>query len=410
MRDAWQMKSLGSVCDFENGDRGKNYPGRKAFVPTGIPFINAGHLDDGTIDWNSMDFIPRERFDLLGNGKIRYRDILFCLRGSLGKFGIIDEDTEGAIASSLVILRPMEQLDSNFLAAYLRSRHCVEMISRFANGAAQPNLSAKNLRLFEIPIPPLPEQKRIVAILDEAFEKIAKATANAEKNLANARELFESYLNDVFTKTGEGWERKSIGEIAEHCLGKMLDKKKNKGTLKPYIRNKNVQWFNVDISDVLEMRIADNEIDRYSINRGDLLICEGGYPGRAAIWDREEKMFFQKAVHRVRCKTKSHNRWLLYYLYLSDVNGELRQHFTGSGIQHFTGQALKRLIIPIAPKKVVEEALENIKQLEQSVNYLENIYQQKLDFLNELKQSLLAKAFSGELTDESEHVLKESVG
>jgi type I restriction enzyme S subunit len=82
VREGWKTTRLGDVCTFENGDRGKNYPGRKAFVPTGIPFINAGHLDKGEINWQSMDYIPRERFELLGNGKVRKDDLLFCLRGS----------------------------------------------------------------------------------------------------------------------------------------------------------------------------------------------------------------------------------------------------------------------------------------------------------------------------------------
>ena len=98
----------------------------------------------------------------------------------------------------------------------------------------------------------------------------------------------------------KGWETKRISEIARHSLGKMLDKSKNKGEPKPYLRNLNVRWGEFDLSDVLEMRFLPEEADKYTAVKGGVLICEGGYPGRAAIWDQDEPIYFQKALHRVR--------------------------------------------------------------------------------------------------------------
>jgi len=161
----WASVHLGDVCHLENGDRGKNYPGRKAFVPAGVPFINAGHLVNGSVDMACMNFIPEERFDLLSNGKIQDGDLLFCLRGSLGKFALVVGLDHGAIASSLIIVRPDKRLDRRFLAAYFETEICSEMIRRYAGGAAQPNLSANNLRLFELPLPSIDDQRRIVANL-----------------------------------------------------------------------------------------------------------------------------------------------------------------------------------------------------------------------------------------------------
>ncbi|MBP7487323.1 MAG: restriction endonuclease subunit S, partial [Parabacteroides sp.] len=177
--EGWEMKKLGEVCDFENGDRGSNYPSKAHRTTTGIPFINAGHLTSKGLDLICMDYISRERYDLLGNGKIRKGDILFCLRGSLGKYAKVEEFTEGAIASSLVIVRPKQIVNTDFIMVYFACQICEDMISYHSNGAAQPNLSAASLKRFEIPIPPLEEQQRIVAKLDEAFEAIEKAKANA---------------------------------------------------------------------------------------------------------------------------------------------------------------------------------------------------------------------------------------
>lgn len=145
--------TLGKVCTFENGDRGKNYPGKQHRVEKGIPFINAGHLTPNGLDFNEMDYISPERFALLGNGKIKPNDVLFCLRGSLGKFSCVGNLAQGAIASSLVILRPTQDLNLNYLLMYLSSRQCNDQIESLKGGAAQPNLGAKDLKQFAIPLP-----------------------------------------------------------------------------------------------------------------------------------------------------------------------------------------------------------------------------------------------------------------
>jgi len=97
-----------------------------------------------------------------------------------------------------------------------------------------------------------------------------------------------------------GWQRKRVADLAQHSLGKMLDKAKNRGEPRPYLRNLNVRWFDFDLTDVLEMRFLPSEVERYTVRKGDVVVCEGGYPGRAAIWERDEPIFFQKALHRVR--------------------------------------------------------------------------------------------------------------
>lgn len=146
-----------------------------------------------------------------------------------------------------------------------------------------------------------------------------------------------------------GWKVSNIASIADHCLGKMLDKSKNLGTPRAYLRNLNVRWFEFDLSDLLEMRFEDSEADRYQARRGDLIICEGGYPGRAAIWDSEEPIHLQKALHRVRFKEPDRAKWVLYWLHYCDGAGFLVEHFSGAGIQHFTKAALARFTVPLPP-------------------------------------------------------------
>lgn len=147
----------------------------------------------------------------------------------------------------------------------------------------------------------------------------------------------------------------------------MLDKAKNQGELKPYLRNQNVRWFDFDLTDVLEMRFLPEEAAKYTAIRGDVLICEGGYPGRAAIWEQDEPIYFQKALHRVRFHEPERSKWFLYYLLAKDLDGTLENHFNGAGIQHFTGEALAQFEVPLPPLpeqqrivRILDEAFEHI--------------------------------------------------
>ncbi|MCP9818603.1 restriction endonuclease subunit S [Synechococcus sp. Cruz-9H2] len=196
--EGWEEKQLRNFCAFENGDRGSNYPSKKARSATGIPFINAGHLTDDGLDLANMDYIPRERFDLLSNGKIRAGDILFCLRGSLGKFACVGDLTEGAIASSLVIVRPDETALNEYLIAYFRSSLCASMINEFKNGTAQPNLSARSLGDFVAPLPPLADQKLIVKELADLRQETQRLASIYELKLAALEELKKTLLHQAF--------------------------------------------------------------------------------------------------------------------------------------------------------------------------------------------------------------------
>ena len=158
------LKSLKDVSKFENGDRGKNYPSKKYQIDEGIPFVNAGDFSQtGEIMFDKMVYISEERFDLLGAGKFTKNDILFCLRGSLGKSALNQKIETGAIASSLVIIRADESVVlPDYLFAFLRSDIVKGYIEATAGGAAQPNLSAKVVSNYKIPLANLDEQRVIV--------------------------------------------------------------------------------------------------------------------------------------------------------------------------------------------------------------------------------------------------------
>lgn len=407
MRGDWEVKKLDELCDIARGGSPRPIKEFLTDEPEGVNWIK---ISDATA---SSKYIYETKQKIKPEGIRRSRlvhdgDFLLSNSMSFGRPYIMR--TSGCIHDGWLVLGNIsESLNHDYLYYFLGSPEAYQQFDDRASGSTVRNLNIDLVRSVQILVPPIEDQKRIVAILDEAFAGIDTAIANTEKNLANARELFESYLNSVFTQRGEGWTDDAVGNIAEHRLGKMLDKNKNKGEFKAYLRNLNVQWFVVQTDDVLEMRFEEDEYEKYLVLKGDLLICEGGYPGRAAIWEKDHPIFYQKALHRVRCKEPRYNRWLLYYLFISDTNGSLKKFFTGTGIQHFTGQSLKKLVVPIPPSSQIGGLLERFELLHEQTQQLESIYQQKLNSLSELKQSLLQKAFSGELTSKPEKLIEEVV-
>jgi len=165
----WTWVKFGVIAEFINGDRSKNYPNRSEYVDNGVPWINTGHIEpDGRLTTQDMNFISREKFDSLNSGKIQKGDLIYCLRGAtFGKTAFVEPYEEGAIASSLMIVRPYIASLNKYIFHYLVGPFGKKQLFRFDNGSAQPNLSAGNVMLYACPLPPLAEQHRIVTKVEE---------------------------------------------------------------------------------------------------------------------------------------------------------------------------------------------------------------------------------------------------
>ena len=160
--------NIGDVCKLINGDRGKNYPSGKDRVSSGIPFINAGHLDGRRVDFAEMDYVTQEKYDQMTQGKVQKDDILYCLRGSLGKHGIVDFD-DGLIASSLVIIRcNRDKILPLFLLAALETDAIEKQLQEANNGSSQPNLSAASVKAYRIPLPAIEKQAKFVRFFEQS--------------------------------------------------------------------------------------------------------------------------------------------------------------------------------------------------------------------------------------------------
>ena len=187
-----EYKKLGEVCTFHNGDRGKNYPSHADYCEMGVPFINAGDLENGTVNILTCNYISDEKYNSMGGAKLQKGDIIYCLRGSIGKNGIFIGN-QGTLASSLVAIRPQSNVNYKYIYYLLNSS--MELKQRIVkdNGAAQPNLSAQSVKEYLFPIPPVAVQAEIVRILDEYSTSVTALQQELEKELTARKKQYEYY-------------------------------------------------------------------------------------------------------------------------------------------------------------------------------------------------------------------------
>jgi type I restriction enzyme M protein len=202
----------------------------------------------------------------------------------------------------------------------------------------------------------LPEFARIAGGVDYVWKVVISAALRGDTShtpAASSVDLSDCegpVVEESPWSVPDTWTWVRLGYLSESALGKMLDKAKNKGEYHPYLRNTNVRWFDFDLSDLKEMRFEDREFERYALSPGDVVVCEGGEPGRAAVWTRDDvDMRIQKALHRVRCGPLLRPAWLVYSLRGFADDGTLKPFFTGIGIKHLTGASLKKIPIPLPP-------------------------------------------------------------
>ena len=297
MKQGWEIKKLGEVAIFVNGDRGKNYPSQHDFVDDGVPFINAGHLVGGSIDFASMNYISEEKYNQLGAGKIVNGDILFCLRGSLGKRAIVKDVNYGAIASSLVIIRSKNVLLNRYLFHYLGSQTVQNLITKNDNGSSQPNLSAKSVSDFSIPIPPREEQERIVAELDCLSGIIERKREQLRELDALAQSIFYQMFGDPITNE-KGWEIDRLGNMCDISSSKRIYAHEYCEDGIPFYRGKEITEKSKGNDISVELYIAEdryNELKhKYGVPQiGDILITAVGTIGNIWVVDNDTPFYFK---------------------------------------------------------------------------------------------------------------------
>ena len=190
---------LGDIAEFINGDRGKNYPSQEEISEKGdVPFVNAGLLENDSIDFTNMNYISNEKYEMLNSGKFKENDILYCLRGSLGKKALVKKNEYGAIASSLVIIRPNEKIATGrYLLKALESPGIMKQQAMANNGSSQPNLSASSVKNYYVTIPSLPEQIAVTNTLERVSHLFTLRHQQLEKLDLLVKSRFVEMFGDI---------------------------------------------------------------------------------------------------------------------------------------------------------------------------------------------------------------------
>jgi type I restriction enzyme S subunit len=394
----WEKKTFGEVLDvLRNGVNCKQDKKGVGEKISRIESISSGEFDIDRVGYTYLNEEEKAKY------KLEYGDILFSHINSpihVGKTAIFKSDNEIYHGVNLLLMRPKPFLDKTYFEHYLKylyqNGYWRELCKQSVN---QASVNQQDIKKTKIAFPPLPEQKRIVSILDECFAAIAKAKANAEQNLQNAKELFESYLQGVFENGN--WETKKLNEITEVKDGTHDSPKYIKEGI-PFITQKNIKPDGLSFDDTKFITDTDHEkfYKRSNVAYGDILISMiGANRGMAAIVD-DKRVFSIKNVGLIKSSENINMNYLLYYLKSSKAMHYVL-YMSNGGAQEFVGlTALRSFPIPLPSLKQQQTIVRQLDALRAETQKLEAVYQQKIADLEELKKSVLQKAFSGQLKTE----------
>jgi type I restriction enzyme S subunit len=371
------------------------------------------YLRNKNVQWGYIEVIDILRMDFDEREKVKFRlvpgDLLVCEGGVVGRAALWKgEIAECYYQKALHRLRPLNGAITNeFMLYWLRFAFEIQNFYGISGASSTiAHLPAAQLRALEVPLPPLPEQKKIAHILStvqqaiEAQEQIIQTTTELKKALMH--KLFtEGLRNEPQKQTEIGlipktWKVVKLGEIFDTQLGKMLSQKARTGSdPKPYLRNKNVQWRNIDTTDLLLMDFDRREEAKFTLLPGDLLVCEGGQPGRAAIWRGQmQQCYYQKALHRLRPKDKRiSNDFLLHWLELSIRYQNTYKLAGASTIAHLPEVQLKALPIPLPPANEQVAIVECLDRLDIKEEY----HSRKRDLFQDLFRTLLHELMTAKI-------------
>jgi len=383
MRAGWHIKPLGSLCDILDNQR-KPITKRDR-IAGDYPYYGATGI---------LDFVAGFLFDeplvLVGEDGAKWasgENTAFSIEGKCW------------VNNHAHVLRPHRaEIADSWLIHFLVHFD----LSEFVSGLTVPKLNQGSLREIPIPVPPLPEQQRIVGILDEAFDGIATAKANAEQNLQNARALFESHLQSVFTQRGEGWVRARMDAIYRVGSSKRVLKSEWKSEGVPFYRGREVTRLAANGFVDNELFISEEHFaelsKEYGVPKsGDIVITAIGTIGNAHIVRGSDRFYFKDAsVLWMKRSAEVSSEFIKFWLKSSLFFDQLDRG-NGATVDTLTIQKLQSVELFLPP---IDEQLKIVAQLDslsEETQRLESLYQRKLAALDELKKSLLHQAFSGQL-------------
>lgn len=395
MSKAWPLVKLGEVINrverFESRDELTEYP----FAGT-YSFARGIFVSERKI--GSSFALPKIQ-------RIHEGDFVYCkIMAWEGAFGLVKKEANGCVMSgAFVVYEPnLNLINPLFLDYFFKIPNNWKTIGKQSTGTnvRRQSLHPHQFEGSTIPLPPLAEQQRIVAKIERLAGKVQEAITLRSQAKKEAESVISSARNGLFSTLSQKIEPKPLDSVSESRLGKMLSQNQaqNEDGV-PYIRNANIQWGYLDLSSVYRMHITDEEKEKFSLQAGDILICEGGDIGKAAIWNNEiTGCIYQKALHRLRVNPKLIKpKFMLNHLFWAAEQGHFADLKTQTTIAHLTGVKLKTYPVFIP---TIEEQCRVITILEDLKNKIDEsiaIQARAAAELDAMLPSILDQAFKGEL-------------
>lgn len=395
---------LGKIAELVRGPFGGSLK-KNIFVNDGIAVYEQQHAIYNQFD-QIRYFIDESKFNEMKRFEVKPNDLIMSCSGTMGKVAIVPKGVKkGIINQALLKITPSSKLDSRFLEYYMKSTIFFEFLNADVKGAAIKNVaSVKELKKIPVMVISLEEQKAIVAKLDQAFAAIDQAKANIEKNIANAKELFQSKLNQIFSKNtlsietenNEGWEIKTLGELGKVSMCKRILKNQTlpKGDI-PFYK---IGTFGKEPDAYISKEIFEEYSTKYSYpKKGQILLSASGTIGRTVIFDGKPSFFQDSNIVWIdNNEDKVLNDFLYQFYKVCDWNPS-----KGATISRLYNDDLRRIKISFPKIEEQKRLIPQIEKLQEQTNLLVTKYQQKLANLEELKKSILEKAFKGELSTQN---------
>jgi type I restriction enzyme, S subunit len=392
MKEGWPVKKLGEVCEIIMGQS----PDGDSYNTTGegVPLIN------GPVEFSTESFgkTVRSKFTTQPTKFCEEGDLILCVRGSTtGRMNIAGFDA--CIGRGVAAIRAKQY--QPWINHFINSKR--EEIHGKGTGATFPNVSGDSLANFELVVPPLAEQHRIVGLLDEAFEGLATAKANAEKNLQNARALFESHLQSVFSQRGPGWVETTLsqatGGVFTGPFGSLLHKSDYVANGIPLVNPAHITEIGIepDLRKTVSHATAQR-LKNYIMRAGDIVIGRRGEMGRCALVTKvEDGWLCGTGSFFIRPSSRCDTSYLVRFLRSDGCKAKLEKIAGGAVMPNLSNTDLGNLTIDLPPLDRQKAIVEEIDDLHQETQRLTALYEQKLAALEALKKSLLHQAFSGNL-------------
>ncbi|MBK6554978.1 MAG: restriction endonuclease subunit S [Rhodocyclaceae bacterium] len=405
MKAGWAIKPLGEICDFQ---RGLTYAKTDEVEVSNNIVLRANNIDLSTnlLDLSELKYIS-DSVAVPASKKVKKDSLLICTasgsKSHLGKIAFIDDDYDFAFGGFMGMLTPSADVFPRYLFHLMTSGDYKDFIGALSDGANINNLKFSDLQHFRVPIPPLPEQRRIVAILDAAFDGIATAKANAEQNLQNARALFESHLQKVFTERGGGWVERSLETVVSPGCSLsygIVQPGDDRPNGLPIVRPTDLtaKLITIDGLKRIDPKLADS-YKRTTLQGGDLLLCVRGSTGVISVAAPElAGANVTRGIVPITFEPSILRQDFGYFLMTSEmVQSQIRAKTYGTALMQINIGDLRKIVVAIPPLEMQEVMAAELDRMRSETQRLESLYRQKLAALDALKKSLLHQAFSGQL-------------